>query len=84
MRKRRVEINIERTRVFVKGGLSSPTRVLCETCGGQARMVTVDEAAAAVGLTRAAISYRIKAGEVHFRRAPEGLLLVCLNSVLET
>ena len=84
MRKKRTELIIETTRVFVAGGGSSQVRTWCERCGGEAPMVAVDQAAAVAGVPVATVHQRIEAVAVHCAEPPEGLLLVCLNSLLRS
>jgi hypothetical protein len=80
--KKRMEITIETTRVFVSGG-NSWIRAGCEICGGQALMIPVDEAATAARMNLPAVYSRIAAGEVHLGNTPEGSVFVCLNSLLK-
>jgi excisionase family DNA binding protein len=44
-------------------------------------MVTPDEAARLAGVTTRTVYRWIEAGKVHFAETPEGLLLVCPNSL---
>ena len=83
-RRVRTEITIETTRVFVAGGGGSQVRAWCERCGDEARMVTVDQAAAVTRVNSAAVRDRIEAGQVHSGETPEGLRLICLNCLLRS
>lgn len=83
MTKKRMEITIETTRVFLAGGRNSRIRAACEICGGEALMVLVDQAATLADKNLAAVYSRIESGEVHLGSTPEGSLLVCLNSLLK-
>ncbi len=83
VRKRRMEITVETTRLFIASGESSQVRAWCEKCGAQARMITVDQAATVAGMNRAAACGPSDAMKIHFVETCEGSVLVCLNSLLE-
>lgn len=55
----------------------------CEPCGGQVRMVTADVAAILSGVSPRSIYRRVETGEVHYTETPDGLLLICANSIRE-
>jgi hypothetical protein len=44
-------------------------------------MVTVEEAVALTGVSSRVIYRRVDGAQVHFVETPDGLLLVCLNSI---
>ena len=83
MRKKRLEITIETTRVFVAGGSGSQAREWCGSCGGQFQMLTMEQAMNVGGMTTRAIYRRIETGEIHFSEKSDGRLLVCLKSLLK-
>lgn len=56
----------------------------CEGCGELGLMIRPDQAAAVTGVTLRGIFTRIENGSLHFRESPDGLILVCLTSLLET
>ncbi len=56
----------------------------CEACAAQVRMVTAEEAAMIAEVSARAIYRRVEAGRIHFTETPEGLLLICFNSLLES
>ena len=84
MRKKRTEIMIETTRVFVRSRATHQLRGCCAQCGGQGRMLTIDDAATVAGLKPRAVYRRIEAAEIHFTETPDGQLLVCLDSLLRS
>ena len=53
--------------------------VLCERCG--CGMLLLEEAVAVAGVTSRVIHQWVEAGAVHFAETPDGLLLICLNSL---
>ena len=53
----------------------------CEECGEQARMVTADEAAILARVNSRAIYQLIEERELHFVETPDGMVLICLNSL---
>ena len=55
---------------------------LCEACGREVQMFTPGQAALICGLSSREVYHRVEAGEVHFTETVEGLLLVCLDSLL--
>ena len=60
----------------------NPERVWCEPCGGQAQMLTPEEAAAFKRTELQAINMLIESRELHSTESADGLQLVCLNSLL--
>ena len=53
----------------------------CGGCGGPARMLAPDEAAALAGVSPRTIYRWVEAGRVHFAETPDGRLSVCLASL---
>jgi hypothetical protein len=80
--KRRTEITVETDRVLVvrrrRGG---PVTAWCPDCRNQVPMLTPDEAGAVARISMRAIYRRVEASGLHFAETPQGLLLVCLNSL---
>ena len=59
-----------------------PGRVVSALCGECAGgLLTLEEAVAVAGAGSRAIHRWVEAGALHFTETPEGLLLVCLNSL---
>lgn len=56
-------------------------RVMCEVCEAEMPMLTPEEAAPLVGLSVRAINRFVEDGSIHFKETPDGLLLVCLDSI---
>ena len=84
MRKRkRTETIIEIEQVFVIRKLGRPLRTWCPECKAETEIVTPDEAAILIGVSSRTIYYWVEKGRLHFTEVPEGLLRICLNSLLK-
>lgn len=81
-KKRRIEFTLETEEVMVIRKRGKPLVAWCGECNRQARMVTVDEAAAVAGASWREIFRRVEAGRLHFTETPERGLRICLNSLL--
>ena len=81
--KRRTEITIEKERVLLIRRRHASAVAWCASCHERVRMVTADEAARMAGVSPRTIYRWIEAERLHFIETPEGLLLVCINSLLE-
>ena len=81
MRKRtRTKITFETERLLIisrRLNLSA----LCTACGGESRMVTVDEAAVIARVNSLAVYRLVEAGALHFTETTAGALLVCATSL---
>lgn len=81
-KKKRTEMVVEREQVLVIRRLDDRQPRWCAECAGQAQMVSVDEAAVLAGLSERTIYRRVEAGQLHFAESTDGLLLVCVKSLL--
>ena len=54
----------------------------CAVCGGEAEVVTPEEAALLLGVSSRTVYRRVEAGEFHSSETAEGLLRVCLDSII--
>ncbi len=61
---------------------SQTALVLCERCG--CGMLLLEEAVAVAGVSSRALYRSVEAGALHFAETRDGLLLLCLNSMLAT
>lgn len=78
---KRAKLIVETERLLVihsRSGIKS----WCEACEAEVRMVKVEVAASAAGLSQRTIFRQIETGRLHFRETQAGALLVCLNSLL--
>jgi hypothetical protein len=57
--------------------------VLCEECGSAVPLVALEEAMVVAGVSALTLYRMAEAGLIHFRESPEGLLLVCLDSLIK-
>lgn len=55
----------------------------CNQCGEQRQMIHPGEAAARAGVSLRAIYRLVEAHKLHFIETPEGLVLICPNSVTQ-
>ena len=55
----------------------------CGECGGEAPLLTPEEASLAMGVGTRAIYRLVEAGLIHFTETADGLLLVCPSKVKE-
>jgi hypothetical protein len=78
---KRTEITIETDQVLIIRRRRRVVRAWCAACAGKSEVVTADEAAVAAGVELQTVYGWARAGDVHFTETPEGLLLVCLNSL---
>jgi len=80
MKRKRTEITIETERTLF---ISSPRKVIswCATCGAQAEMVPLDEAAILRRVDSRTIFRWVEAERVHSSETARGLLLICLKSL---
>ena len=83
--KRRTKTTTETHEVWVirraREPLGEPPTGSCAMCGGPARMLTPEEAAALCGVSPRTIYRWVEAGRVHFAETPDGRLSVCLASL---
>ena len=80
-KKRRTDITIETERVLVIRRRKGSALAWCQTCAQQVPMIKVDEAAALSQVSSRTVFRLVELGKVHFAETPEGLLLICLNSL---
>ena len=88
MRKRtEIDIQIDEVMVVSTSRVGIP-QLPCPVCadtradtGADSVMVTPEEAAAIAGVTVRTIYARVESDSVHFLETPDGLLLLCANSL---
>jgi putative AbiEi antitoxin of type IV toxin-antitoxin system len=78
--RRRIEITVETDERFIVKGLGGSLPAWCPECAGQ--VITPQEAVAVAGISSRAIHRLVESGAVHFTETPEGVLLICLSSLL--
>ena len=75
--------SIEKQRVLLIRQRHASAIAWCAGCRERVRMVPPDEAARMAGVSPRTIYRRVEAERVHFAETAEGLLLVCMKSLLE-
>ena len=83
-RRRRTETTIETYEVLAIRASRGPAQVWCPECGELASMVAPEAAARLAGISTRSIYGQIEAGRLHYEENKEGLLLICLKSVLQS
>ena len=81
--KREIKIIVETERTIELSGASVADENWCEACGAQARIISVEMAAAIASLGSGAIHHWIKSGEFHHQRTAAGILRICQRSFIE-
>ena len=81
-RYQRIEISVERTRIFAAKRRESTRRDWCKSCEVLVDMVTPDDATSITGIGSREIYRLIEANEFHFSETEEGSIRICLNSLL--
>ena len=80
--RKRTEISIETHRQLVISRRRGSVIAWCPECAGQVKMVTPDEAAIVARVSSRTIYRWVEIQKLHFSETPEGLLLICLDSLL--
>ena len=80
---RTIELKIEKSETLVVRRRRKLIFAWCESCGRETAMLAPEEAAVICGTSPRKIYQKIEAGRVHFIELPEGLLLVCSESLKE-
>jgi hypothetical protein len=84
MKTKRTEITIEVEEVIHAANYRHPlTHAWCPDCGDLVPMLRPEPAAGIAGKTVREVNQLVEAGCVHFLETPDGLLLVCVNSLSE-
>lgn len=82
MSKKITEITIETEQVVVIRQQADVAERWCGGCSTFVRMVTPEQAALMTHISARTIYRQAENGELHFTETPEGLLLICLDSLL--
>jgi hypothetical protein len=81
--RKRTEITIETDQILIIRR-RRVMRAWCPECGGEVEMVGLEEAEAVTRLTRQALSDCAKAPRWHVAESPDGVGLICLESLLKS
>ena len=79
----RKEITVETERLLVIRRRYQAMEEWCDDCRALALMIRPDQAAAVSGRTLRAIFAELETGALHYRELPDGLVLICLNTLLQ-
>jgi len=82
-KKKGTEITVETERVLVIRRRYRAVEKWCACCGESVLMIRPDQAAAVAGKSLRAIFNEVEAAALHFVERPDGMLLICLNSLLK-
>jgi hypothetical protein len=80
-KKKRTEITIETDRVLIIKRPKGLVPGWCPKCAQQVEMVVPDQAAAITCVSTRTVYRWVEAEKIHFTENPDGLLLICLNSL---
>jgi excisionase family DNA binding protein len=80
-RTKTTEITVERSNVFIIRKLKRVVFARCEECAARVQWLTPDEAAVMAHISVRTVYRWVESRKVHFTETPEGLLLVCRNSL---
>lgn len=83
MKKRTTRITFESERLLVIRQPTSRACCWCAGCQAEVPVITAEDAAIVADRSLAAICREIDAAHLHATEAGEGVLLVCLNSLLK-
>lgn len=79
--KRRIEIAQETHHLIVLRRRGKAVEAWCRGCAAQVTMVTAEQAALASESSLRQLVKKTETGVLHYQETPEGLLLICLNSL---
>jgi hypothetical protein len=79
--KKKTEIIIETDRLLIVSTLGRRKVNWCAPCGAHVEALTTDEAAILARVSARTVFGWVESGRVHYTETPEGLLLICPNSL---
>ncbi len=81
--KKRKEVMVETERLLVIRRRYRAVELWCAGCDDAGVMIRPDQAAAVSGRSLRAIFTDIEQGALHFQEQPDGMILICLASLLK-
>jgi hypothetical protein len=81
--KKRTQITVETERILIIKRRYQAVEAWCDECNEAVVMIRPDQAAAVSGRSLRAIFSDIERAALHFAEQPEGMVLICLNSLLK-
>lgn len=79
---RRISKTIIETHEVIRISTAGPSAGYCEACRHESVFITVENAVRETGLQLREIFRRIESGGVHCLDLPDGMVLVCLTSLV--
>jgi hypothetical protein len=81
--RRRVTVTVEKREISISASQTVREQAYCERCGREVTMLSVALAASLAGVSERLLYQRVEAGQAHFVERPNGLLLICSESLGE-
>lgn len=78
---KQTKVTIEADSLLIVRGRDSQ-RAWCPLCGAEAEVIALNNAGVISNLARSALEEWFNSGQLHRSQTPDGLLLICLNSLL--
>lgn len=79
---KRREITVETERLLIIRRRYRAVEAWCDGCRDMVVLIRPDQAAAVLGCSLRAIFRHVEAGALHFTEQSDGMLLICLSSLL--
>lgn len=83
MKEKIIEVTIEREHIQRTSRRIRAVEVWCERCQQTVMMLRPDEASSLSGLSVRSLCRAVEASELHFTETTDGLLFICLNSLIQ-
>ena len=83
MKRKRTEVTIETDEIWIIRRPGSGFQAWCAECDKQTTMITTDEAALLTEQDGRDIYRQVESGLIHCAKMPEGMVLVCSNSIVK-
>lgn len=83
MRTRKTKVTVETHQLLVIRDGKRLREDWCRSCSKLVRMLSADEAAALAGVSLRTLCHRVETGKLHFKETGDGLLFICLDSLLQ-
>ena len=80
---KRIRITVETERLLVISKQGRAVEGWCACCGESVELIRPEEAAALSSLSLRALRRQMERGALHYVETPDGVSLICLNSLLQ-
>jgi hypothetical protein len=81
--RRRIAVTVEKSEISISIPAAISEQAYCERCGRDVQMLSVALAAGLAGVPERLLYQRVEAGTTHFVERPNGVILVCSESLGE-